>query len=235
LVTQHPGFAVWRLGEPASAATHGDADVMKLLAHSGPMNAQFCTDLAQGLALGVADRMLTRETVKKIVPGRRPRCTSSRRDQIAGPINVTLCVDRRDQHLLHVCVPGSRADSAGRSPRNFAFGDSYVFFANATEFLERVRRAFPATGRRHRSWLVDYVDLDLATSSRRGRFHEASQVQVPERVSNRALWRCCHADYLGAAQPVRWYLKDVCTRSAVARPDTRLVKAEIDESRHEVR
>jgi hypothetical protein len=36
-----------------SAATHGDAGLVELLAHRGPMNAQLGTDLAQGPTLGV--------------------------------------------------------------------------------------------------------------------------------------------------------------------------------------
>jgi hypothetical protein len=38
---------------PRTAATHGDAGTLKLLANRAPMNAQLGTDLAQGPALGV--------------------------------------------------------------------------------------------------------------------------------------------------------------------------------------
>jgi hypothetical protein len=36
-----------------AAATHGDAGLAKLMAHSSPWNAQLSTDLAQTLTLGV--------------------------------------------------------------------------------------------------------------------------------------------------------------------------------------
>jgi hypothetical protein len=53
LITKFKDLLRGRWMSGRTAATHGDASPLELLAHSAPMNAQLGTDLAYGPALPV--------------------------------------------------------------------------------------------------------------------------------------------------------------------------------------
>jgi hypothetical protein len=106
-----------------------------------------------------ADRLIPPEEIERIVVEWPEGVQEIRREHLAGPVKLTLgwtaAVNIYCMFAFTVPVPEPLVD-----PRNFAFGDSFVFFTNTNEFLNRVRDALRATGKQHRFWLVDYVDLD---------------------------------------------------------------------------
>jgi hypothetical protein len=98
------------------------------------------------------------------------------REHLAGPVKLTLAwTASTNIYCMYAFTVPPRVPLVDE--RNFAFGDSFIFFNDTVAFLDRVERVLAATGRKYRTGLVNYADPEDLRGRRPGVFQKRPQFE----------------------------------------------------------